>query len=342
MKRAAHWLEIPEIEPSDRILDLGASGASCASAGFVYGEGIFLTSDLRHYRSAREAGVACRLVDDYPDVSGFTCAVYEPPQREAKDRIFETIDGAFRALDIGGTLWLAGRRNRGVESYRRRMEAVFGNVRQTGRADRTRVYVSRKTRDTPGAGPVDPFTSFEAATPSGETLSFRSRAGVFSSDDLDPGSDLLVRTIGSGPCGTVLDVGCGAGTIGLSLIAGVAEAVLTQVDTSALATWCAERNAKSNGLDARCRTVTSDLYSDIGDEAFDLIVSNPPFHEGSSVSRPLIEGAARRLREGGRLCLVVMREGPYLKSLEVSFGQVEVLAREAPYSVLTACKPRPS
>lgn len=73
-----------------------------------------------------------------------------------------------------------------------------------------------------------------------------------------------------------LEMGCGSGL--LSLIAAAKGAMVTSVDINAIAVECTRRNADSNGLGQRIRTIKSDLFECVdNDHRFDLIIWNPPF-----------------------------------------------------------------
>ena len=340
MKRADAWWEIPDLPEGCRVLDLGAAGPAVSPRMSAHCQATYLTSDIRLYRKATSANLTAQLITDIPDVGPFDGVVYEPPQREAKLRVFELIDGAFKLLAEGGRLFLAGRKNRGVESYRARLEAVFGNVSLAGRAKQVRVYEAVKRSGADGTGPVDPWTEFATLLGESAELTFRTRSGVFSSDGFDPGSRLLVDTIRGIAGGRILDVGCGSGVIGITLAAANVDVHLSMVDVDALAVACAKQNALSNGLGERVVVVNGDLYDAFPDQSFDLILSNPPFHEGSAVSHPLIEGASRHLSPRGRLVLVVMRVEPYRKVLARFFEHTEVLASDGPYTILAGQTPR--
>jgi release factor glutamine methyltransferase len=97
--------------------------------------------------------------------------------------------------------------------------------------------------------------------------------GVF-----QPRSDtwMLVRAVSDhalAPGAKVLDLCTGSGVIGVA--AAVRGAAVTSVDISRRALLSAWLNARVNGV--RVRTRRSDLFSAVGGERFDLVVTNPPY-----------------------------------------------------------------
>ncbi|HEY6099835.1 MAG TPA: PqqD family peptide modification chaperone [Anaeromyxobacter sp.] len=97
-----------------------------------------------------------------------------------------------------------------------------------------------------------------------------------------PTTVMLARSVPPSP-GAVLDVGCGAGTLAL-LAAGRGATRAVGVDLSARAVTLARVNARLNGLAAEFRE--GDLLAPVRGEAFDLVVSQPPYV-------PLPEGVSR-------------------------------------------------
>jgi len=73
----------------------------------------------------------------------------------------------------------------------------------------------------------------------------------------------------------ILDMCTGSGALAVSLAHFRKDASVTAADISRDAIDVAEKNARI--LNARVRFVESDLFSALGNEAFDLIVCNPPY-----------------------------------------------------------------
>ena len=74
----------------------------------------------------------------------------------------------------------------------------------------------------------------------------------------------------------ILDLGCGTGCIGLSILLLYNNAELHLVDISQKALEIAEINAKSLEVIDRCKLIKSNWFEKINN-TYDVIVSNPPY-----------------------------------------------------------------
>lgn len=166
---------------------------------------------------------------------------------------------------------------------------------------------------------------------------------VFSRDKLDGGSRLLLQQLPAlAPAGTLLDLACGNGVLGLAAFKAHLAPSAVFVDESAMALASARANsARLLPQDSGAFTFLQDdgLSNYCGTQA-DLILCNPPFHLQHTVDdyagRRLLEQCAHHLQPGGRLCLVANQHLDYQPTLRRHFRQVDQLGRDRRFIVWLA------
>jgi 16S rRNA (guanine1207-N2)-methyltransferase len=84
----------------------------------------------------------------------------------------------------------------------------------------------------------------------------------------------------------------------------------------------------------------SDCAAAVLERRFDVVITNPPFHQGVGVDYEVacqfVRDSARVLRSGGRLFLVANRFLRYGDLIKEVFGSVETAYADNRYHVLTA------
>ena len=170
----------------------------------------------------------------------------------------------------------------------------------------------------------------------GTTIVAETRSDLFSPKDLDKGSRLLLEAVAKEEYTSALDWGCGWGAMCLWLAERRPEAHITALDSDMGAIKQTRANAERNRL-KNLEIIASPGFEDIDDGLkFDLIVSNPPTHRGREVVESMIAESAKRLREGGKLVIVVeARLKPWVdRALKEHFGRVKTLKRSPKHAVL--------
>ncbi len=233
---------------------------------------------------------------------------------------------ALYLLKVGGRLYVVGAKDRGILTIAKRMEQLFGEVETLEISKGQRVLLARKSAAT-------------KATTVGATLP------VFADNKLDEGTRLLLAALEVHAADDVLDIGCGAGLIGLHIARLASKGNVTMVDVS-LAAVAASQQAIAESQLANIRVAASDGAQAVLTQCFDLVVTNPPFHQGgiqtTAIAERFIREAAQVLRPQGRFYLVANRFLKYEPVVRASFQDVEEVGGDTRYKVLRATRPQHS
>ncbi|PHQ26646.1 methyltransferase [Marinobacter guineae] len=167
---------------------------------------------------------------------------------------------------------------------------------------------------------------------------------VFSREKLDIGTRLLLSHVaeavtGVEPGARVLDLACGNGVLGLTALAERQDLQVCFNDVSSQAVLSASHNVERAFPEAEVAFVHADGVEP-AQGRFDLILLNPPFHEGGVVgdhiAQRLFEQAAQHLSPDGIVLLVGNRHLGYHRSLRRYFSSVHQLDASPKFVVFRA------
>ncbi|WP_227545888.1 class I SAM-dependent methyltransferase [Marinobacter fonticola] len=178
----------------------------------------------------------------------------------------------------------------------------------------------------------------------GGTQNLRALPAVFARDQLDIGSReflphvvTAVRSMAAGA--RILDLGCGNGVLGLQALTERTDVEVDFADVSSQAVASARENSRQAGVSERARFHHTDAVPE--GERYDLILCNPPFHEGGTVgdhiALRMFRQSAKALSKQGQLLVVGNRHLAYHVKLRNSFSQVRQLGA-SPKFVVFACR----
>lgn len=136
--------------------------------------------------------------------------------------------------------------------------------------------------------------------------------GVFSKDKFDYGTRVLLESIDiNNLCGSVLDLGCGIGVVGLILGTINKNINIDMVDINDRAINLAKENMSLNKV--KGNVFISDVYSNVN-KKYNYIITNPPIRAGKEVVRKFLLGGYDYLTDDGILYFV-MRKDHGVKSM---------------------------
>ena len=145
----------------------------------------------------------------------------------------------------------------------------------------------------------------------------------------------------------ILDLCTGSGAIAISLAKYIKDGQITATDISEKALRIARLNARNNNVDDKITFISSNLFQNIPEEKYDIIVSNPPY-----IKRKVIESLDREVKkepiialDGGRDGLefykkIIYSSYEYLKDkgylcLEIGYDQknevIDLINKEGKY-----------
>lgn len=169
------------------------------------------------------------------------------------------------------------------------------------------------------------------------SLKLKTDRGVFSKGSVDFGSKLLIESfVFPDMDGSLLDVGCGYGVIGISIAKRYPDHELTMVDINERAVSLASENAIHNGIKAH--VFQSNIYEKVYGK-FAVILSNPPIRAGKDVVHKILDDAMGHLLPGGELWIVIQKKQgapSALKKLEETYDVVDVVKRSKGYYIIRA------
>ncbi|MEX1032490.1 MAG: methyltransferase [Cellvibrionaceae bacterium] len=295
------------------------------------------TNRFDTWQTLRTASIDAELDDfQFADAErSFDRVVY----RVSKERalVHHCINSAFNVLKSGGEMILIGEKNDGIKTHARKAEQVFGGSNPAKKHGLCYIGMLNKTDHSLGKLlPSDDYPQLRKITVG--DFSFYSKPGIFGWNKIDRGSELLVEALQDNvgkfnTQGSLLDLGCGWGYLILTTAAlSFSQRVATDNNVTAL--LAAQRNFEYAGLEVTA--LTDDCGSQLQTK-FDLILCNPPFHRGFSVSGDLssrfLQQTRRLLAPGGKALFVVNQFIPLDKLAKDLFEQTTLLSHRESFKV---------
>ena len=174
----------------------------------------------------------------------------------------------------------------------------------------------------------------------GESFEFLTASSVFSKKRVDLGTRLLIEAMVLPETGSVLDVGCGYGAVGIAAAASNPKVHVIMTDVNMRAVRLAKRNIEINKV-TNAEVRYGYLYEPVEELTFNCVLSNPPVSAGRETVKAIITEAPKVMASKATFQMVI-RSKIGAKTLppifNETFGNYAVLARQSGYRVLKAVK----
>lgn len=260
------------------------------------------------------------------------------------------INQAFSLLPIGGELHLIGHKSDGIKTYIDKGGKLFGHVSDQENPGKGLKYAALKKTQADALLLED--KDYERIRPIADIagLPVYSKPGVFGWNKIDEGSRFLIEQLDKllvefgSPVLHALDLGCGYGYIaiaGYHRHESLKDTHFTLTDNNAAALLCAQANLNAHPLSG---TVIGDDCGANLEQSFDLILCNPPFHQGFDVSQDLTEHFLKNthqlLNAHGYALFVVNQFIGIEKKAAAYFSDIKELARTKSFKLVVLSKPK--
>lgn len=342
-------LEAPRFAPDETVLDLGCgTGVVGACAAKLSPRGSVTLVDCniaatacaeRTLEANAISNAEVRLGDG---VSGLPPASFDlvlSHLPRGKDVQQELIRGSAWVLRPGGRFYFVAHKRTGVKGAVAYASEIFGRCGVVRQKKGYHVAMTIKPPNLALSPPPERYVA-RTITLDGIDTTLVSKPGLFAWDRLDDGTARLIDAMEIGSRDRVLDLGCGTGLAGLVAARRASAGQIVLADADVRAVEAARRTLTANGI-GNAEVTLSDCASALFDsEPFDVVITNPPFHQGLGVNyevaQQFVRDAARVLRPGGRLFLVANRFLRYDDLIRETFGDLSTAHADQRYRVLKA------
>lgn len=239
-------------------------------------------------------------------------------------------------LPIGGKLWLFGYKNEGIKTHIKRASTLLGCKAKVSKG-KNQLSIACLEKTHKNSEPLDDenYLALRQISPH-EAEPLWSKPGIYGWNKIDSGSSLLIQTLSAHKdCREghrILDIGCGYGY--LSLWAAQQKPILLTATDNCFGAL----EATSRNLNTSTAKIQASNAGDCINGEYDLILCNPPFHQGFSTSPNLhqrfLANTQRLLSENGIAWFVVNQFLPLERVASANHLNAEEIARDNGFKVL--------
>ena len=340
------------VEPSAQILWIADENTAEHITQFLsFSERLtLLTNRYDLWQQCSDLNINCFFGDfDFSILDkNFDIAVYSiSKERPVCHHIFNHISAL---LPPEGKFIVGGKKSEGVKGYFDKLTKQLGF---TGKLNKDKdIYTAQLEKHTATSKTLNTKNYAQLRTEiTLNQFEVASKPGLYGWNKIDKGSELLINTTSQylstanlPQSRSMLDLGCGYGFLTLSALLANEIFSLDQIvatDNNAAAIDAATKNIntliKTLNPPIECKIIAGDCGDSI-QETFDLVLCNPPFHQGFSTSKDLtekfVESAAKHTKQTGLAFFVTNAFIGIEKYAKHHFKSYEMLENDGQFKVI--------
>ena len=166
-------------------------------------------------------------------------------------------------------------------------------------------------------------------------------SNLFSREKLDIGTRFLLENLPKGDYKTILDLGCANGIVGIMSKKLNPYAKIIFSDESQMAILSAKANYSKFFTD-NAEFHWTNCYEDQEKHSLDLVICNPPFHQGNTIGDfiawQMFHDAKEALKNGGVIRVIGNSHLAYQVKLKKIFANSKVIATNIKFMIVDAVK----
>ncbi|MEI7881323.1 MAG: methyltransferase [bacterium] len=340
----AHLIDAIPLLPAraERLLVLGNRTGAFAMMATHFHPGlhaIVSSLDLFHHHAVERnllrnpaSGVTSRCEPNIPERDYFDAVCLQISQgTTSNELILDLLQQSQLALKIGGRCCVTVEED--APWVAEHVKKFFGNCSIRGQKKGSTLLMAQKKSALKTLKTYQ--AEFTMTVPHGLPVTLTTLPGVFAHRRVDPGAQALAEMAETQPNDAILDMGCGCGSIGISLAKNQPTVSVCFVDSHSRATTITQQNCFDNGI-----TNFSVVLSDQGvppPPRFTLFVGNPPYYSHDRITDFFIRTAFETLLPAGRAYIVAKNASHHMEYMQELFGNAEVLHRRG-YQIVKSGK----
>lgn len=228
---------------------------------------------------------------------------------------------------------IVGENKSGIKTINKATEQTLIQCQKHDSARHCLLFTAKLSQEIPGFN-LDDWYHYYSVEIEQIKITVAALPGVFSQNGLDKGTKILLEHLPAIKSGELLDFGCGAGVIATYIGKKHSEVKLNLVDVNALAIASSNKTLELNNLVGN--VFASNSLSDIKNK-YDVVVSNPPFHQGVATNytatENFLKGIKSYLRSKAYVIIVANSFLKYEPIMKETIGQTSRLVTKQGFTI---------